>query len=117
MAYFKINNIDFSQYVNKLKIGTKHNYKGKTNAAGNLMVKYINSKKIIEVGIIPLDDTAAQSLQKQINKFQVEIEYLEPETKALKKIKCIVPDNSVDYYTIQAGKKMLNAYSLKFTEL
>ena len=39
MTYFKLNNIDFSQYVTKLQVGTKHNYKQRTNASGNLMVK------------------------------------------------------------------------------
>lgn len=117
MAYFKINNKDFSQYINKLKVGNKHNYKARTNASGNMSVKYINTKRIIEVGIIPLDDASTSALQKEINKFTVTVSFLNPQTKALETINCIIPDNAVDYYTIQAGKVMLNAYSLKFTEL
>ena len=46
MTYFKLNNIDFSQYVTKLQVGTKHNYKQRTNASGNLMVKYIHNQSI-----------------------------------------------------------------------
>ena len=117
MAYFKINGIDFSMYVNKLKVGNNHNYKARTNASGNMRVQYVNTKRVIEVGIIPLDDASTSALQEQINKFQVTVSFLNPETKALETIKCIIPNNAVEYYTIQADKVMLNAYSLTFTEL
>jgi hypothetical protein len=56
MAYFKIGEIDFSPYVNSLKINKSANYNAQTNAAGNTVVDYINSKRTIEVGIIPVDN-------------------------------------------------------------
>ena len=61
MAYFKINDIDFSDYVNELKINKSANYNVQTNAAGDSVVDYINKKRTIEVGIIPLysDDMIA----------------------------------------------------------
>lgn len=117
MTYFKINDIDFSMYVNRLKVGTQHTFKSRVNASGNMSVKYTNTKKIVEVGIIPLDSASAASLQKEVNKFKVKISFLEPETKALKEVNCIIPDNAVEYYTIQADKVMLKAYALTFTEL
>lgn len=117
MTYFKINGVDFSTYVNKLKVGTKHNYKARTNASGNMSVKYLNTKKVVEVGIIPLDDTSTASLQAQIDKFQVTISYLDPKTNAIETINCIIPDNSVEYYTIRADKVMLKAFALTFTQL
>ena len=117
MAYFKINGIDFSMYVNKLKVGIEHKYKGRTNASGNTLVKYTNTKRIIEVGIIPLDDTSVSALLAELNKFEVKVTFLNPTTKALETIDCIIPQTSVDYYTIKAGGVMLNAFSLKFTEL
>lgn len=58
MAYLKIDNTDFSMYVSGLKVGSKSNYNAQTNAAGNTVVDYINSKKTIAVNIIPLDDAA-----------------------------------------------------------
>ena len=117
MTYFKLNNIDFSQYVTKLQVGTKHNYKQRTNASGNLMVKYINTKKIIQVGIIPLDETTLKSFVTEINKFTVTISYRDPETGALKTISCIVPENLIEYYTIRADSVSLKAFAVTFTEM
>ena len=117
MTYFKINGIDFSMYVNKLKVAREHIYKGMTNASGNLLVKYVNTKRIIEVGIIPLDSAAMQSLQAQINEFQVTVSYLDPETGTLEEnVKCIIPHNSVEYYTVQAGNVKFKAFSLELKE-
>lgn len=118
MTYFKINGVDFSMYINKLKVGREHIYKGMTNAAGNLLVRYVNTKRIIEVGIIPLDSAAMKSLQEQINKFRVTISYLDPETGVLEEnVACIIPHNSVDYYTVQAGNTKFKALSLEIKEL
>jgi hypothetical protein len=118
MTYFKINGVDFSMYINKLKVGREHIYKGMTNAAGNLLVRYVNTKRIIEVGIIPLDSAAMKSLQEQINKFSVTISYLDPETGVLEEnVACIIPHNSVDYYTVQAGNTKFKALSLEIKEL
>lgn len=117
MAYFKINDVDFSRYVSKLKVGTKHNANTRVNAAGNTMVQYINTKHIIEAGIIPLDAAAMASLQEQINKFEVTVAYLCPETKELKTINCMISQQAVDYYTIQGSNVKFQAFSLVFTEL
>ena len=118
MAYFKINGNDYSMYVNNLKVAREHIYKGQTTASGNTLVKYVNTKRIIEVGIIPLDATAMARLQTDINKFKVSISYLDPETKALvENVACIIPQNSVDYYTVQAGNVRFKAFSLQIKEL
>lgn len=117
MAYFKINGNDYSMYVNKLKVAKEHIYKGMTNAAGNLLVKYVNTKRIIEVGIIPLDDATMKLLQTDINKFQVNISYLDPATGELaENVACIIPHNSVEYYTVRAGNTSFKAFSLEFKE-
>lgn len=118
MTYFKINGVDFSMYVNKLKVAREHIYKGMTNASGNTLVKYVNTKRIIEVGIIPLDSAAMKTLQEEINKFKVTVSYLEPETGVLEEnVACIIPQNSVDYYTVQAGNTTFKAFSLELKEL
>lgn len=116
MEYLKINNVDFSPYVSALSVETVHKSKTRTSAAGNMNVKYINTKKVITAEIIPLDLSTNQSLLAELNKFQVTVEYLEPETNTIKSIECIVPDNKIQYYTIRTDKISLKAYTVTFTQ-
>lgn len=118
MEYFRIDNTDFSQYVNELKVQTDTNYNAQTNAAGNTVVDYINAKRVIEVGIIPLDSSVMVSLQNAIAPFNVAISYRNPSTGAfVEDVNCIIPTNAVEYYTIQADKVKFKALKLKFIEL
>lgn len=117
MAYIKINGVDFSPYVNKLKVGVKWNYKARTNASGNTTAKPINRKYILEIGIIPLNADVNYNLEQEINKFYATVEFLDPETKTIKSINTIIPQHSKDYYTIQADNVRLNAYMLALEEL
>ena len=117
MAYLKIDGTDFSQYVNKLLVQTKHKYTARENASGTLMVKYITDKKTVQVGIIPLDAASLKSLMTVINKFEVTVSYLNPETDTLETINCIIPTNSVEYYTIQAGNTSAKAFNFSCEEL
>lgn len=117
MAYFKIDNHDYSTYVNKLIIDTKHKYTARENASGNLMVKYITKKRNVNVGIIPLDATTLKNLMSDLNKFQVEITFLNPETNALETVDAIIPINSIDYYTIRADKVMTKAFNFTCEEM
>ena len=118
MSYFKINNTDFSQFVNQLNVSSEANYTAQTNAAGNTVVDYINTKRTIEVGIIPLDSAAMVALQNAIAAFNVSISFRDPRTGELaENINCIIPENEVEYYTIQVNKVSFNAFTLTFTEL
>lgn len=118
MAYFKINDVDYSMYVNALKVSTDTNYNAQTNAAGDTVVDYINQKREIEVGIIPLNDTVMAQLQAAIEAFNVNISFLNPKTKALEEnVNVIIPSNEVEYYTIQVDKVSFDALTLTFTEL
>jgi hypothetical protein len=118
MAYFKIGNIDFSGMCNGLEVQTATRYNSQTNAAGNTVVDYINKKRTINVGIIPLNDTEMLKLQQAIAPFSVVISFRDPTTNALaENVACIIPDNAVKYYTIQKGKVSYNALSLTFSEL
>ena len=117
MAYFKINDNDYSMYVNKLLVDNKHKYTARENASGNLMVKYITKKRNVQVGIIPLDADTLKNLLADLNKFEVEVTFLNPETNALETINCIIPVNSVEYYTIRADKTMTKAFSFTCEEL
>ena len=116
MAYFKIGKTDFSNIVNELKVDNTSNYNSQTNAAGDTVVEYINTKRIIEVGIIPLDDTDMANLQTAINDFDVMISFRNPRTNQLETIFCIIPESGIEYYTIQANKVMYKAFKLKFIE-
>ena len=117
MAYFKIGKTDFSNIVNELKVDNTSNYNSQTNAAGNTVVDYINTKRIIEVGIIPLDDTDMANLQTAIKDFDVMISFRNPRTNQLETIFCIIPESGIEYYTIQTNKVMYKAFKLKFIEL
>ena len=117
MAYFKINNKDYSTIVNELIITKEANYNSQTNASANTVVDYINSKREIEVGIIPLDNKTMATLQTDIDAFNVTITFLNPKTMALENVNCIIPDSNVEYYTIRANKTTYKAFKLKFIEL
>jgi hypothetical protein len=118
MAYFKINNIDFSKYVNALKVNTTANYNLQTNAAGDGVADYINKKRNIEVGIIPVDSNAMKELLAAIDAFNVSVSFRNPTTGALAEgVNCIIPSNEVEYYTIQAEKVLYKAFNLNFIEL
>lgn len=116
MTYFKINNVDFSQYVNKLKIGKENSFRLKTNAKGKTQAAYITTNYVIEVGIIPIDSAAMRSLQAALTANGVSISFLDAETGALKTINAIVTKQLVEYYTIQNSNVRFNAFSLTFTE-
>lgn len=118
MTYFKINNNDYSKYINALKVDTKSNYNAQTNAAGDTIIDYINKKRTIEVGIIPLDAAVMPNLKADIDKFNVSISYRNPDTNELiEGVNCIIPNNEIEYYTIQVGKVMYKAFTLQFEEL
>lgn len=118
MSYLKINGVDYSMYVNELNIETETIYNAQTNAAGNTVVDFINAKRTIEVGIIPLDDRVMRELQTAIKDFSVSLSFRNPQTNALEEdVACIIPSSGVEYYSIQANKVMYNAFTLTFIEL
>lgn len=118
MTYFKLNENDISHCVNKLNISKAANYTAQTNAAGDKVVDYINAKRTIEVGIIPLTPVDMVALQTAINGFSVTLSFLNPVTNELEEnVNCIIPENAVSYYTIQADKVLFNAFTIKFIEL
>lgn len=118
MTYIKIGNTDFSMYCNSLKISQAANYNAQTNAAGNTVVDYINTKRKIEVGIISLDDTVAKNILQAVQPFSVLISFRNPNTNQLEEdVNCIIPTTDIEYYTIRADKVSYKAMTLKFTEL
>lgn len=116
--YFAINGIDFSKYVNKLVVANEHFYKGSTSPKGAGKVKRKYSKRTLEVGIIPLDAIIMAKLLTEVNKFEVNISYRDPQTNiVVENMRCIIPNNLVEYYTIQGNNVKYRAFSLQIKEL
>lgn len=118
MAFFMIDDKDFSRYVNQLTISKTANYNAQTNAAGDTVVDFINAKRKITVGIIPLDGAVATELLNLLSNFSVNLSFLNPITNEREDgVACIIPDTEIEYYTIQAGRIFINGFTLEFTEL
>lgn len=117
MAYLQINGHDYSAYVNELKVTRSATYRAQTNAAGNTVVDNTVPKRKVEVGIIPLTDAVMANLLDDVYSFEVQLNFRNPQTNRLEQIHCIIPDSRIEYYTIQSGKVMYNAFNLTFTEL
>ena len=117
MAYFKIDDVDFSNIVNTLIINKTPNFVAQTNAAGDTIVDYINSKRVITVGIIPINDVQMQSLMECLNRFNVSISYRDPDSNVLTSANCIIPTTGADYYTIQNNRVLYKPFNLTFNEL
>lgn len=118
MAYFKIGEHDYSDYVRSLEINKVVNYTARQNAAGDSVVDYVNKKREIVVGIIPLTSEQIIPLLEDLDAFNVSISYREPQTGALATgINCIIPTVKPEYYTIQNDKVMYKEFSLSFKEL
>lgn len=112
-----INGNDYSSICNELKVNREVNYNAQVNAAGNTVVEYINAKRQIEVGIIPLDDAKMLSLLADIEKFNVSLSFRNPRLNELESINAIIPESNVEYYTIQINRVSYEAMTLTFIEL
>jgi hypothetical protein len=117
MAYLMLGSVDFSSYCSSLQVNKTANYTAQTNAAGNTVVDFINHKREIEVGIVPLDSATMSTLQQIIGAFNINISFRNPVTGALDQASVIIPESNVEYYTIRADKVLFNACKLKFVEL
>lgn len=118
MAYLKLGSVDFSSYCSSLQVNKTANYNAQTNAAGNTVVDFINHKRVIEVGIIPLDGSTMSTLQNIIGAFNIRISFQNPVTGQLEEnVNVIIPDSNIEYYTIQANKVLYKACKLSFIEL
>lgn len=119
MAYFKINNVDFSGLVKAkgLQVTRSHNYNAQTNAAGDTVIDYINAKRSIKVDFIIMTGAQLQTLLAQLNELAVTIQYREPRSGVLETANCIAPKVATNYYTIQSAKTLVEGFSVTFTEL
>lgn len=118
MAYFMIDGVDYSGYVNGLKVKKEAIYNSQTNASGGTVVDYIGRKREIEVGLIPMNGEDMRKIKEAIAPFNVSISFRNPDTNAIENdVSVIIPDDEASYYTIQANKVLFEAGTLNFTEL
>ncbi len=117
MEYFKINGKDFSNYVSGLKVSKAANYTTQTNAAGNTVIDFINSKRTVEAAIKPLTQGQMLALNLELSNINVSVSYLSPETNTLETIAAFMPTKDLEYYTIQNTKTLFNPFTLTFIEL
>jgi hypothetical protein len=117
MEYFFINNIDLSSIVNSLVVSEQVNYTSQTNANGDTIADYINSKKVVKVGIIPITTETTTYLKSLVGQFDTTIKYLDPDTNELHEIECILPQKEFTYYTIKNNVSLLKQFELTFYEL
>lgn len=118
MAYFKIGNMDVSAYTSGLKISNAANYNARTNAAGNTVIDYINTKRTFEITIIPMKaDAILNALLSRINSLTFTITYLNPDTRAEETVNVMMPQKEIEYYTIQADKVLYKPFTLTMIEL
>ena len=118
MTYFKIENMDVSKYVRGLKISKAAHYSAQTNAAGNTVVDYINTKRTFDLTIIPMKaDAMLNALLSRLQAFSITITYLNPDTKELEEVITMLPNKDIEYYTIQDNIVMYKPFTLTFIEL
>jgi hypothetical protein len=117
MEYLKINNTDYSNIVNELTVARSVNYSAQTNAAGNTVVDYINFKRKISVGFIPLNDAKMKQLLTDVNAFNVSLHFRNPDTNEIETANCIVTNAEISFYTIQVGNVLYKPFSIDFVEL
>lgn len=116
--FFKINDIDFSMYVNKLVVGKEHMYESFNTANGSDLIKYRGSKYVLEVGFVPLDYISMANLLSVIDQFSVTVSFRDPKTNLLvENLVCIIPNHLVEYYTIRADKVSYKAFSVQILQV
>ena len=89
MAYLAVNGVDYSKYVNALKVDSEAKYNAQTNAAGNTVIDHINTKKIVEVGFIPMSDAECSSLFSDMQDIAVNLSFLDPKTAQMTEAVCL----------------------------
>lgn len=118
MEYFKINGHDYSKYVNELDVNTQHIYNGgtKTNGQDWAVLKY--TRRVLTVGIIPLDEDIMAQLLADLALFSVNVSFRDPKTNALaENVKCIIPTYTTSYYNLAGQGKMYKGFMITVKQL
>jgi hypothetical protein len=118
MAYFKINNKDFSSLVSGLKVGyeTLVSEDSGRNANGDTVIDVVNSKRKVYVTLRHTTHAEMQDFLAAIEGYVVEIAYSDPKTNSLKTATVYTGTPEPEYYTI-SSKTVFKPLSLNFVEL
>jgi hypothetical protein len=117
MNYLKIDGVDYSHLVKTLTVSKAANYNSQVNAAGDTVIDYINSKKTVNVGFIPMSDSNMVSVLNALDRFNITLSYRDPRTNAIDSLNTIAPNTEIDYYTINVNGVLYNEFSVEFIEL
>lgn len=119
MAYFKINDVDFSHLVSELKVGyeTLVSDKSGRNAAGNNVIDVINRKIKVYLTLRHTTGEEMKAFLNAVKPFVVNITFLNPETNTLTTINTNIGTPEPEYYTIQPKMVIYKPMSLNFIEL
>ncbi|MBR4407274.1 MAG: hypothetical protein IKT27_03075 [Clostridia bacterium] len=118
MAYFKINNKDFSSLVSGMKVGyeTLVSDKSGRNAAGNTVIDVINRKVKVYITFRHMTQEEMKELLDAVKPYTVQVTFQNPETNGLSTIKTYTGTPEPEYYTI-SNSVLYKPMTLNFIEL
>jgi hypothetical protein len=119
MAYFKINDIDFSNLVSSMKIGkeTLVSENSGRNANGDTVIDVVNKKYKVYIGLRYTTDSEMQSFLSAIESYVVNVTFLNPNTKTLTTITAYTGTPEPEYFTIQNDNVFCKPMTINFIEL
>lgn len=119
MNYLKINGTDFSSLISGLKIGyeTLVSDKSGRNANGDNTIDIVNRKVKVYATLRHTFQDEMEAFLTAIEDFVIEVEFLDPKTKALRTITANTGTPEPEYYTIQPDNVIYKPMSLNFIEL
>lgn len=117
--YFKINNVDFSDYVSGMKVGyeTLVSSDSGRNAAGDTVIDVINKKRKVYITFRHTTGDEMAKLLNAISDYVVSVSYLDSKSKTLQSFTAYTGTPEPDYYTIQANHIIYKPMTLNFIEL
>lgn len=122
MAYFKINNKDFSSLVSGMKIGyeTLVSDTSGRNAAGKMVFDeksgILGKKAKVYITLRHTTNAEMREFLNAISGFVVNITFLNPESNMLKTIEAYTGTPEPEYYTV-SDKTIFKPMNLNFIEL
>lgn len=119
MAYFLINNKDFSTYVAGMKVGyeTLVSDDSGRNANGDTVIDVINKKIKLYISFRHTTGEEMNTLLDAIKDYVVNVSFLNPITKELTTITAYTGTPEPEYYTIQPTHTIYKPMELNFIEL
>lgn len=119
MAYLKVNNTDYSNYVKSLKVGyeTLLSEDSGRNANGDNVIDIVNRKYKVYVTFIPMPENVMYSLMNDISAYVVSIDFRNPRTKALTTITAYTSTPEPEYHHIWDDDVLVKEMNLNFIQM